>query len=67
MELYDSFGQRTQLKFSELEYNPELDSEHFVFKTPEGEVCVFTVTCVFELLGFSLCVYLNLFVYASKS
>ncbi len=36
MELYDSFGQRTQLKFSELEYNPDLDADHFVFNTPDG-------------------------------
>ncbi len=36
MELYDSFGQRTQLKFSELQYNPKLDTDYFVFKIPEG-------------------------------
>ena len=36
MELYDSFGQRTQLKFSELQYNPKFDAGYFVFKTPDG-------------------------------
>jgi chaperone LolA len=36
MELYDSFGQRTQLRFSELLYNPELGTEHFKFKAPDG-------------------------------
>ncbi|VAW98298.1 Outer membrane lipoprotein carrier protein LolA [hydrothermal vent metagenome] len=36
MELYDSFGQRTQLKFSELQYNPEQNSDTFIFKIPDG-------------------------------
>ena len=36
MELYDSFGQRTQLRFSQLQYNPTLGAEHFVFKIPKG-------------------------------
>jgi chaperone LolA len=36
MELYDSFGQRTQLKFSQLQYNPVIGPEKFTFKVPDG-------------------------------
>ena len=36
MELYDSFGQRTQLRFSNLQYNPTLRSKEFIFSVPEG-------------------------------
>ena len=36
MELYDSFGQRTQLRFSELQYNPIIGSEKFTFTPPDG-------------------------------
>ena len=36
MELYDSFGQRTQLKFSELQYNPKISENTFTFTPPEG-------------------------------
>lgn len=36
MELYDSFGQKTELRFSKLQYNPTLGSEYFVFKIPAG-------------------------------
>lgn len=36
MELYDSFGQRTQLKFSELQYNPKLTAADFKFTPPPG-------------------------------
>lgn len=36
MELYDSFGQRTQLRFSKLQYNPNLGSDKFTFTVPDG-------------------------------
>lgn len=36
MELYDSFGQRTQLKFSQLQYNPSISSDKFTFTPPDG-------------------------------
>lgn len=36
MELYDSFGQRTQLRFRELQYNPEIGSDKFKFTVPDG-------------------------------
>jgi len=36
MELYDSFGQRTQLRFSQLQYNPTINSEKFTFIIPDG-------------------------------
>jgi len=36
MELYDSFGQRTQLKFSELQYNPTISAATFTFTPPDG-------------------------------
>jgi outer membrane lipoprotein carrier protein len=36
MELYDTFGQRTQLKFSELFYNPAINSQQFNFVPPKG-------------------------------
>lgn len=36
MELYDSFGQRTQLKFSELQYNPKISAATFTFTPPDG-------------------------------
>lgn len=36
MELYDSFGQRTQLVFQNLHYNPGLAADHFSFRIPEG-------------------------------
>ena len=36
MELYDSFGQRTQLKFRELFYNPDIDMSQFNFTPPKG-------------------------------
>jgi outer membrane lipoprotein carrier protein len=36
MELYDSFGQRTQLKFSQLQYNPSISPDKFTFKVPDG-------------------------------
>jgi outer membrane lipoprotein carrier protein len=35
MELYDTFGQRTQLKFSELFYNPAINSQEFKFVPPK--------------------------------
>lgn len=34
MELYDSFGQRTQLKFSRLQYNPTISKADFRFTPP---------------------------------
>jgi len=36
MEMFDSFGQRTQLRFSQLKYNPDLSHAHFTFKVPVG-------------------------------
>lgn len=36
MELYDSFGQRTQLRFKELHYNPGMNAGDFRFIPPEG-------------------------------
>lgn len=36
MELYDSFGQRTQLKFSKLQYNPKISADTFTFTPPDG-------------------------------
>lgn len=36
MEMYDSFGQRTQLKFSELQYNPKIAPDRFIFNIPDG-------------------------------
>lgn len=36
MELFDTFGQRTQLKFKELYYNPQIPSQQFRFTPPEG-------------------------------
>ena len=36
MELYDSFGQRTQLKFSHLQYNPTIDKRQLKFVPPQG-------------------------------
>ena len=36
MELYDSFGQRTQLRFRELQYNPNLTQADFKFTPPKG-------------------------------
>jgi len=36
MELYDSFGQRTQLRFKELQYNPPVNAGSFRFIPPQG-------------------------------
>ena len=36
MELYDNFGQLTQLKFTELRQNLEFDPGQFEFSPPEG-------------------------------
>jgi outer membrane lipoprotein carrier protein len=36
LEILDSFGQRSVLKFSKVEVNPQLPSGTFVFKTPPG-------------------------------
>lgn len=36
LEILDSFGQRSVLKFSKVEVNPSLPSGNFVFKTPAG-------------------------------
>ena len=36
MELYDSFGQRTQLRFSQLQYNPAINADKFTFIIPDG-------------------------------
>lgn len=36
MELYDAFGQRTQLKFKELFYNSVIAKSQFIFVSPEG-------------------------------
>lgn len=36
MELLDSFGATTQLRFSKLQRNPVLDSSAFVFTSPKG-------------------------------
>ncbi len=44
MELYDSFGQRTRLRFSELQYNPEISPATFTFTPPEGVDVIGDVT-----------------------
>ena len=36
MELFDSFGQRTQLRFRELQYNPKITQADFKFTPPQG-------------------------------
>jgi outer membrane lipoprotein carrier protein len=36
MELSDTFGQTTQLKFADLEVNPPVDDEAFTFQIPAG-------------------------------
>jgi outer membrane lipoprotein carrier protein len=36
MQLKDSFGQMTQLRFSQLQYNPKLPSDTFEFTPPQG-------------------------------
>ncbi len=36
MELFDSFGSRTQLKFIELQYNPKVSAADFKFTPPAG-------------------------------
>lgn len=36
MELFDSFGSRTQLKFIELHYNPKVSAADFKFTPPAG-------------------------------
>jgi chaperone LolA len=36
MELHDSFGHRTVLRFSELKNNPSLSSQQFKFVPPQG-------------------------------
>jgi outer membrane lipoprotein carrier protein len=36
MELKDSFGQTTRIRFSAIEHNPELDAELFRFTPPPG-------------------------------
>lgn len=36
MELYDSFGQRTQLRFHQLQYNSKLSQADFKFTPPQG-------------------------------
>lgn len=36
MQLKDSFGQTTQLRFTELQYNPSLANKTFEFTPPEG-------------------------------
>ena len=36
MELIDSFGQMTQIRFSSVQKNTELGPEHFEFSVPEG-------------------------------
>lgn len=36
MELYDTFGQRTQLKFREVFYNPAINQQQFQFNPPKG-------------------------------
>lgn len=36
MELYDSFGQKTELRFKELQYNAKIPAEKFTFTPPKG-------------------------------
>ncbi|MFA6178388.1 MAG: outer membrane lipoprotein chaperone LolA [Candidatus Methylopumilus sp.] len=36
MELHDSFGNRTNIVFSDVERNPSLTTKSFLFKTPTG-------------------------------
>lgn len=36
MELYDSFGQKTELHFKELQYNAAIDTDKFKFTPPAG-------------------------------
>jgi outer membrane lipoprotein carrier protein len=36
LEIIDSFGQRSLLSFSQVEINPKLAADTFVFKTPPG-------------------------------
>jgi outer membrane lipoprotein carrier protein len=36
MELYDSFGQKTELHFSELQYNVKIAADKFTFTPPKG-------------------------------
>lgn len=36
LEILDSFGQRSVLKFSKVEVNPALPASAFEFKTPAG-------------------------------
>lgn len=36
MELYDSFGQKTELLFSQLQYNAKIPASTFTFTPPEG-------------------------------
>jgi len=36
MELYDSFGQKTELHFSELQYNAKIPADTFTFIPPKG-------------------------------
>ena len=36
MELYDSFGQKTELHFSELQYNVKIAPDKFTFTPPKG-------------------------------
>lgn len=36
MELVDSFGLQTKIKFNQVEQNPSLDNKMFLFKVPKG-------------------------------
>lgn len=36
MELYDSFGQKTELHFKELQYNARIPADKFTFTPPKG-------------------------------
>lgn len=36
MELYDSFGQKTELRFSQLQYNARINPDKFTFTPPKG-------------------------------
>lgn len=36
MELYDSFGQKTELRFSQLQYNAKINPARFTFTPPKG-------------------------------
>jgi outer membrane lipoprotein carrier protein len=36
MELYDSFGQKTELHFTELQYNAKIPADTFTFTPPKG-------------------------------